>query len=105
MGISGMHKFFETHRCNSICRLIGLPPHQTKQVDYGTVVPSFNAGRALSGGQLQVLFTFRAFRFIQQYSMSCASFRKLFQGKGGAHSIHTSPARASIGAGGFWCVR
>jgi hypothetical protein len=54
MGISGMHKFFETHRCNSICRLIGLPPHQTKQVDYGTVVPSFNAGRALSGGQLQM---------------------------------------------------
>lgn len=37
MGPEGMAKFFQTHRCNAICRLLRLPPHHPKQVDVGTI--------------------------------------------------------------------
>jgi hypothetical protein len=37
MGVEGMAKFFQTHRCNAICTSLHLPPHQPKQVDTGTV--------------------------------------------------------------------
>lgn len=40
MGVEGMLKFFQTHRCNAVCRAIGLSPsHAVKTADYGTAVP------------------------------------------------------------------
>eukprot|EP00667_Euglena_gracilis_P010026 EG_transcript_10197 len=50
MGVEGMLKFFQTHRCNSICRALNLPPHQPKLVDYGTVgYDQLQAGRFMYG--------------------------------------------------------
>eukprot|EP01012_Entosiphon_sulcatum_P039272 TRINITY_DN5164_c0_g1_i2.p1 TRINITY_DN5164_c0_g1~~TRINITY_DN5164_c0_g1_i2.p1 ORF type:complete len:441 (-),score=43.45 TRINITY_DN5164_c0_g1_i2:10-1332(-) len=36
MGVEGMLKFFETHRCNSVCLYLDLPAHQPKAKDHGT---------------------------------------------------------------------
>eukprot|EP00669_Euglena_mutabilis_P014533 TRINITY_DN964_c1_g1_i1.p1 TRINITY_DN964_c1_g1~~TRINITY_DN964_c1_g1_i1.p1 ORF type:complete len:282 (+),score=108.51 TRINITY_DN964_c1_g1_i1:36-848(+) len=52
MGIEGMLKFFQTHRCNSICRALSLPPHQPKLVDMGTVgYDQLQAGRLMAAQQ------------------------------------------------------
>eukprot|EP00668_Euglena_longa_P014234 GGOE01018211.1.p1 GENE.GGOE01018211.1~~GGOE01018211.1.p1 ORF type:complete len:375 (-),score=67.21 GGOE01018211.1:249-1373(-) len=56
MGVEGMLKFFQTHRCNSICRALNLPPHQPKLVDYGTVgYDQLQAGRFMSGQQAKMV--------------------------------------------------
>lgn len=29
LGCEGMNRFFESHKCNGVCRALGLPPHRT----------------------------------------------------------------------------
>lgn len=36
LGKRGMEAFLKSHKCNSICRYLNLPPVQTKDVDVGT---------------------------------------------------------------------
>eukprot|EP01135_Chromosphaera_perkinsii_P000281 Nk52_evm50s62 gene=Nk52_evmTU50s62 len=37
LGIKGVNKFLQTHRCNAICRYLRLPSINAKQVDAGTI--------------------------------------------------------------------
>ena len=37
LGYEGMLKFFQSHRCNSICKFLNLPAHQPKQPDKPSV--------------------------------------------------------------------
>lgn len=42
MGIDGINQFFATHRCNGLCRSLGLPPTSGSQAPH----PAFEAGTA-----------------------------------------------------------